>query len=266
MHLNQLLFPVLQIESELCSSHCLTLSPSHISLIMKHLPNIITLSNLFCGCVALICLFSQQYYIALLWILLGGIADYCDGLVARALGVHSDLGKELDSLADMVTFGVVPGTILYILLANEADIHQTIDHPVVAALPGFLVTLFSCLRLAMFNLDDSQHSDFRGMPTPGSTLLIAGLLLLALSEYSALRQFVTHPAFLYPYIVLHSWLLVSPIRMFSLKMKSFQWHGNEIRYIFLLIAIILVLLLQLESLAFVMVAYVVLSLGRNSMK
>ncbi|MCB0638405.1 MAG: CDP-alcohol phosphatidyltransferase family protein, partial [Lewinella sp.] len=148
---------------------------------MRHLPNAITLLNLICGAVAILLVLQAQWYAAALWLAAAALADFADGLVARALGVASPEGKELDSLADMVSFGLAPGMILYSILdmgqqpGTATPLAQGLYWP---AVPAFILPAFSALRLARFNLDERQTEHFRGLATPASTLLVVGLMLL----------------------------------------------------------------------------------------
>lgn len=225
----------------------------------KNIPNAITLFNLFCGCCALASIFYGQFVQAFWFSLAGGVADYLDGTAARWLNVKSPLGKELDSIADMVSFGVVPGTILYILLVkglkgmDELPIELTL-----VAAPAFLVSVFSGLRLAMFNLDTRQTDNFIGVPTPAATLYTLGLLLIFHFDTYGLAEFVTNPVFLGINIVALSYLLVSEIPMFSFKFKKLTWKGNEIRFVFLGASVLALLFLQEFAFFLMILIYVLL--------
>ena len=249
-------------------------------LIKQQLPNAITLINLFCGCAALVAVLYGYFINAFWFLFVGGIADYLDGMVARWLKVHSSLGKELDSIADMVTFGVVPGAILYMLLNagfHYADVMETgkVVPPAKAvldpdfsikALPGFLVSIFAGLRLAKFNLDTRQTEDFIGLPTPSMTLFMVGLMLIFEYNSFGLRSVVVNPAFLVPVILLFSYLMVSELRMFSFKFKSFRWEGNEIRFIFAGIAILLLVLLRGAAFSAIVLIYLLLAVLQQVFK
>ena len=224
----------------------------------KYIPNAITLLNLFCGCCALISIFNQQYFATFIFLALGGLADYADGMVARLLKVNSPLGKELDSMADMVSFGVVPGAILYVLLSlSFPEYKGSIVYP---ALPGFLVSMFSGLRLARFNLDTRQSEDFIGLNTPSSTMFVVGLMLIYHNNSLGMGDWVIHPALLYSSILILSFLLVAELPMFGFKFKGLQWSGNEIRWSFILLSFILVFLLKEASFAIIILLYILLAL------
>ncbi|MCH2083106.1 MAG: CDP-alcohol phosphatidyltransferase family protein [Saprospiraceae bacterium] len=206
----------------------------------KLIPNTITLSNLFLGCMALVALFTEELYLVIWLVAAGGVADYADGAAARILDVRSDLGKELDSMADMVSFGLVPGAIFYFLLYR-------LDHAIEplglawAAAPGFLISVFSGLRLAKFNLDTRQTYDFLGLPTPACTILTVGLLLVYIYDPFGISLGIMNYTFLYTTILLLCILLIAEIPMFSLKIQSLSWKGNEIKIIFAAISIGLII-------------------------
>jgi len=224
---------------------------------LRHLPNAITLLNLFCGACASLCLLYGRLEWAIGLVALAALADLLDGLVARWLKVHSELGKQLDSLADMVSFGLVPGLILYVLIAHALNGEWPHDLEI-RALPAFLITLFSALRLGKFNLDERQTDGFLGLPTPGCTLFMIGLLGFHLSP-EVFFNFLLQPVALYAITILFSMLMVVEIPMFSFKFKSLQWAGNEIRIIFAAIAGLLLLLWQIKSLSAIVLLYILTS-------
>jgi len=226
----------------------------------KNIPNIITLFNLFCGCCAVASVFYGQFVQAFWFSMAGGIADYLDGATARWLKVNSPLGKELDSMADMVSFGVVPGAILYILLVKglKGQDMLPIELTLMAA-PAFLVSILSGLRLAMFNLDTRQTENFIGLPTPAATLYTIGLLLIFHFNSFNLAEFVTNPVFLGINIAAISYLLVAELPMFSFKFKKLTWKGNEIRFSFLIASILALIFLQEAAFALMILIYVILA-------
>lgn len=225
----------------------------------KHIPNIITLLNLFFGCCALAGVFYGEYVIAFWFTFAGVMADYFDGLIARALNVHSELGKELDSIADMATFGVLPGAILYVLLAEGVDPARLPSGIVWAALPAFAVSVFSGLRLALFNIDTRQTHNFLGLPTPSCTTFVVGLLLIYHYDSFGLRPLVANWWFLYGCTAALCYLLVSEFPMFSLKLKSFTWKGNEIKFIFAALCVVLLIVVQEAAFSFSILLYVLMS-------
>lgn len=224
----------------------------------KNIPNIITAINLFCGCCALACIFYGQFFNAFLFTFVGAWADYLDGLVARSLKVKSELGKQLDSLADMVSFGVVPGAIIYMLLVSgmTKNFEPFPQYLILAGLPAFLVTVFAAVRLAKFNIDTRQSEDFIGLNTPACTIFTLGLMLMYHYDSYGLRSLVSSPWFLYSTVVVLSYLLVAELPMFSFKFKSFKWKGNEMRFIFLLLSLLFLIIFKEVALSLVIVMYV----------
>jgi CDP-diacylglycerol---serine O-phosphatidyltransferase len=205
----------------------------------KQIPNAPTLLNVFCGACALVQILGGRYTEGVIFLGVSLLADFLDGAAARALNVQSPMGKELDSLADMVSFGVVPGAILYKLLmtATPFAVFEQSFLPLLA----FIITAFACYRLAKFNLDTRQSENFIGLATPACTLFFVGLLLIKTSEFDTLDNLTANPTFLYALIPIFSYLLVSEIPMFSLKLKSFKLEGNKVRFAFVGVAAVLLL-------------------------
>ena len=230
------------------------------------IPNCITLLNLFCGCAAIVCLLDLQLLWAFWFLLAAGLLDVADGLVARLLGVSSEIGKELDSLADMVSFGVVPGVIYYVFLDLQSSHVDGLAAKYQVswnwyASPAFLVPMFSALRLAKFNIDDRQTDGFLGIATPTSTLFAVGLMLIYATDTFGWGARILSPWVLYPSIFITSALLVAEIPMFSFKMKDFGWPGNQIRYIFVALTVLLVFLFKQAALPFIVFTYLILNIS-----
>ncbi|MFK7932186.1 MAG: CDP-diacylglycerol--serine O-phosphatidyltransferase [Saprospiraceae bacterium] len=222
-----------------------------------HIPNILTLLNLFCGCCAILCVLDQQYVVAFWLLFTAGWFDFFDGLVARWLNVQSPLGGELDSMADMVSFGIVPGMILYVLLRASLGSDSLFYLP---ATPAFLLSALAGLRLAKFNLDTRQTDSFIGLPTPAMTMYVTGLMLVYHFDSLGLRDLVTNTYFVGANILLLSYLLVAEIPMFSFKMKKFQWKNNEIQFIIMGLVILLTVLVREVAFSLVVILYVLFSL------
>lgn len=221
-------------------------------MLKKHIPNTITCCNLISGCIATYWAFKGNYELALLFIVIGAVFDFFDGMTARLLHVSSPIGKELDSLADDITFGFAPTAIVYDYLRPETELLPFIV---------FVMAAFSALRLAKFNLDERQALGFIGLPTPANALFWGSLVW----SFDFQRWFEPYliPDFWF-YIVLmlipvSSFLLVSEIPMFALKFKTWGWKSNEVKYIFLLTCIPLLLLLGISGLAAIIAWYVILS-------
>ena len=186
-------------------------------------------------------------------------------MAARMLDVKSELGKELDSLADMVSFGVVPGAIIYMLLVRGLD-KNFVEFPqylILAALPAFLITVFAALRLAKFNLDTRQTESFIGLNTPSCTIFTVGLMLIYHYDFYGLKEFVINPLFLYPTILVLSYLLIAELPMFSFKFKNFQWAGNESRFLFILLSLLFLFVFKEVAFSLIIMLYVLFAvLGR----
>jgi CDP-diacylglycerol--serine O-phosphatidyltransferase len=221
-----------------------------------HIPNLLTLLNLLLGCVAIICALNDKLYAVPYLVIAAAIADFGDGFAARMLKVSSPLGLQLDSLADMVTFGVVPGMTMYCLLQNA---WETESATLWQTLPAFLLTLFSALRLAKFNIDTRQSDSFIGLPTPANTLFIVSLIWVAQSEYG-FAAYLQQPIVLYIITVLFSYLLIAELPMLSNKIKHFGIKGNEKLLVFVVGALLLVLLLGRVGVSFSIIWYLLLSI------
>ncbi|MBX2843857.1 MAG: CDP-diacylglycerol--serine O-phosphatidyltransferase [Flammeovirgaceae bacterium] len=216
----------------------------------KHIPNLFTIGNLICGFIAIYHTLHGDLIIAAYLMGAAGLLDFLDGFVARLLKVNSELGKQLDSLADMVTFGVLPGFIMLHLLQGKAGM---ID-PIYLIL---IIPAFSALRLAKFNIDTRQSNSFLGVPTPATAFFI-GSFPLALSQYPQLEAFMTLPILL---IITFgfSLLMVSEIPLFALKFKNFAFQENKLQFIFIFISLILVLILKFLSIPIIILLYILIS-------
>lgn len=223
----------------------------------NHLPNAVTCLNLFAGCLALCNIFAGQLETAAYLVGLAAAFDFADGLLARALHASSPIGKDLDSLADVVSFGVVPGALLFHLLGQAA-----VSLPAWLPYAGFIVTIFSALRLAKFNNDTRQTDSFIGLPTPACTLVVAALPLILAHDTFSLTSLILNPWVLLALTLLLSGLLVAEIPLFALKFKSLTWADNSLRFVFLILAVALLLLLGVAAIPLVVLLYVMLSVVR----
>ena len=227
--------------------------------IKKHIPNAITCLNLLSGCFGvLLALHKNQLALAAVMIGFAALFDFLDGLAARILHVKSDIGKELDSLADMISFGVLPGVLVYLMLA-------TLTTNIYVPFIGFIIPVCSALRLAKFNLDTRQTESFLGLPVPANAIFWAGVMLLDFTITNNSANIMMKEAFKQPYVVIAfaimlSLLLVSELPMFSLKFKNLNWTGNEIRFGFLGSAVLLTALLGVGALPVVILLYVLISI------
>ena len=227
------------------------------------LPNIITVTNAFGGCLAIISILSGQVLWLPLIISYCFLADFSDGLLARALKQSSEIGKELDSLADVISFGVVPGTIFYYLINKSLGIEgfNWNDINSWTGILGFVVTMFSVFRLAKFNTDKRQSEHFIGLSTPANTIFVIGILLIIEYNYWGLGDYLLNLYFLIPTLLILSFLLIAEIPMFSFKFKKFSWKNNEYRFLFILLTLIFLLALPLGiALMLIIATYLISSL------
>lgn len=224
--------------------------------ITRHIPNTVTCCNLFCGCIASIMGFQAKYKMAILFIILGAVFDFFDGMLARLFHVSGPLGKELDSLADDITFGFAPSVIVYSLFKEVQ--YPDILAPFTDYIPytAFIIAVFSALRLGKFNIDTRQSTSFIGMPTPANALFW-GSLVVGGHDFLVSESF--NAIYLLILVLIMSYLLVAEIPMFSLKFKNLTWSDNKISYIFLLVCIPLLIFLQISGFAAIILWYIFLS-------
>ena len=222
----------------------------------KHIPNTITCCNLISGCIATYLAFMGNFQTALLFIIIGAVFDFFDGMVARLLHVSSPIGKELDSLADDITFGFAPSAIVFEYLRPETELLPFLV---------FIMAAFSALRLAKFNLDERQAMGFIGLPTPANALFW-GSLIVGAGEWMKTAPFIASNLSLVVLagVFFSCYLLVSEIPMFALKFKTWGWKGNDIKYIFLITCIPMLAMLGIGGLAAVIAWYVTLSIVNNA--
>ena len=228
------------------------------------IPNRLTLSNLLCGTFAAL---SALVYGNLEWafwfVVLAAVFDFFDGFAARLLRQSSPIGVQLDSLADMISFGFVPAAVVYVMTTRSMGEEQFLLHCVYAFV-SFAMAAFSALRLAKFNIDESQHEEFCGLPTPANALFFVSLGMI-----SARTGFDFGGQMLIWIVPAMAWLLISPVRMFSLKFRGFGWRGNAIRYLFLTLCVVMIAVLRLYSIPAIVILYILISairwgLRRNS--
>lgn len=218
--------------------------------LLRHLPNALTCGNLFCGCIGI--LFAVQYspITAAYFVWAACVFDFFDGFAARALHYSSPIGKELDSLADMVSFGVLPAITMFSLIES-----QTFNS--FFSYSAFLLAIFSALRLAKFNIDERQKESFIGLPVPANALFITGLVFLP----SPFDQITSSVPILIAITVLFSLLLVSPLELFALKFKNYTWADNKIRFTFVFVSVLLLALFNAGAIPLIILLYVAFSLG-----
>lgn len=243
--------------------------------IKKHIPNTITLGNLFCGCLAIIRSFEGNLVWAAYLVGIALVLDFLDGFTARLLKVSSPVGKDLDSLADMVTFGLVPGVVLYhsIYFSLYADdsgayVQYRMDpNPSSFYLPylAFVIVIFSAIRLARFNNDSRQSDSFIGLPTPANAIIICSIPLINQLQggKDMIHLWLSNPFFLIGLGFVLSFLLVAEIPLFALKFKTFKWADNQIKYVFLILALFMILFLKFMAIPLVIILYILMSIVNN---
>ena len=229
----------------------------------KHIPNTITCCNLICGCIATFYAFQGMFTLALAFIIGGAVFDFFDGFTARLLHVSSPIGKELDSLADDITFGFAPAAIVFTMLKMVPTMTEFGWLNALLPYMAFLIAAFSALRLAKFNLDERQTTSFIGLPTPANALFW-GAFVLGMKEQ--LANFDYSLPLLLIGVLLSSWLLVAEIPMFALKFKSYGFAANKLKYGFILFSAVMLIFLGWTGFSFIIVAYIILSILNNLKK
>ena len=226
----------------------------------KHIPNLITLLNLFCGCIAVVFVAEMNYEMAFYFVSLGIFLDFFDGFFARLFQVSSPLGLQLDSLADMVTSGVVPGFVMYSMLQEV----QTPGSNSVIPYLGFIITLGSCYRLANFNIDTRQTDSFIGLPTPANALFIISLpLVLKHSDSLVILEILSNQWILLLITLFSAFILNAEVPLFSLKIKNLTLKTNALQIVFLIFSALLLFSLQYLAIPLIIIAYVGLSVFNN---
>lgn len=234
----------------------------------KHIPNYITLGNLFAGSVAVIFAVEGDFKTAAIFVLIGIIFDFFDGFIARLMDVSGELGKQLDSLADMVTSGVVPGVVMFKLIQSnliadnllEMKANQILDVPLI----GLILTLAACVRLARFNLDTRQTESFIGLPTPAMCLFVVSLPLIQMNtQIVFVKDLISNNYFLIALTWVLSFLMNAEMHLFSLKFKDYSLKNNYIKYFFLFASVVLFVTLNFLAVPLIIILYIVLSIMKN---
>ncbi len=238
--------------------------------VKKYIPNALTLLNLFSGLLALVSVFNGYFDHAFYFVCLGIFFDFWDGFAARKLNVSSELGLQLDSLADMVTSGVVPGLMIFKLFEyiqmNDVDYMLTDETYYMGFVPylGFLITVASCYRLAKFNIDDRQTENFIGLPTPANTLFIMSIPMIQYADqYEWLTNLLYNPYVLLGITILSAYLLNAEIKLFSLKMKEINWAKSKVQLSFLVYSVVLLLFFGVLAIPLIIFSYILISIFLN---
>jgi len=241
----------------------------------RHIPNFVTLLNVFCGSIAVIFAVNGNMKLTALFVFLGVFFDFFDGLLARKLKVQSNLGLQLDSLADMITSGLVPGLVMYKLFQLSIDFQVNLtlgsmwsvdsffDGLNLYPLPflGLLITLASAYRLANFNIDSNQTNVFIGLPTPANALLILSLpLIMEYQNSDIMNAIILNKWFLIAVTLISCYLLNANIKLLALKFKNWSFKDNATRYILIILAAILIIILQFAAIPLIILVYIIISL------
>ena len=241
----------------------------------KHLPNLITLLNLLCGSIAVLFAVNGELVTTAAFVFLGIFFDFFDGLVARKLNVQSELGLQLDSLADMVTSGLVPGIVMFQLLSMSDGNSKWLErsnewsstmlweglHFQLFPLIGLLITLASAYRLARFNISDNQSDSFIGLPTPANTLLILSFpLILEFQNNDVINAIILNKWFLISITLLSAYLMNANIKLLALKFKNFGFKDNSARFILIILAVILLVIFQFAAVPLIILTYIIISI------
>jgi CDP-diacylglycerol---serine O-phosphatidyltransferase len=244
--------------------------------ITSYIPNALTLSNLFCGCCAIVCVFNNAPVDAFWFLVAAFVADALDGQAARYFGVSSPMGKELDSIADTVSFAAAPGMMLYVLLSKSFAMStewmkygHVVQGVILPALPAFLVSIFGGYRLAKYNVDTRQSDKFIGVPTPANTIFVMGLWMAYATNPIIggipIGEVMMKPIFFFTLIPILAYWQVAEMPLMNFRFKGFGWKENQFRYTFLLMAIGSILALGIVGISAAILLYVLISLLENSL-
>ena len=246
---------------------------------MKQIPNLFTLLNLIFGCIAIVCILQtgetivqldnfgatqvflpEKIWWGALFIFFAAVIDFLDGFLARLFRASSETGKQLDSLSDVVSFGVAPGMILYQLLRlGYAQGENGLEVSVWALLPAFIFSAAVAWRLAKFNLSTNQTASFQGVPSPAAGLVVASFPLIIFYQYFGIQTLFINPWFLYAVILVLSYLMLSPRTFMALKFKDFSFKNNLLKYILLSVALVCIVALKWLAVPIIFILYLVLS-------
>ena len=235
----------------------------------KHIPSLLTSLNLLCGCLSIAFASDKHFSLALNFIIIAAVFDLFDGMSARLLNAKSELGKQLDSLSDVVSFGVAPAFIIFQFMSENRSYLPDSDLNYILPYFAFIIPIFSALRLAKFNIDTRQSEQFIGLPTPANGLFFASLPFVDYHGFAIVdlgKQFqilFSNNYFMLILIIIFSYLLVSNVKLFALKFKNISWHENQIKYLFLIISVIFIILFFIQSIPLIVLLYIGMSVIDN---
>jgi len=233
--------------------------------IKKYIPNLFTLGNLLCGTLATMAAVNNYYQAVWMLVVLGVVLDFFDGFLARILRVQGELGKQLDSLADVVTSGVVPGLLMFKFyedVLNSGD--QYTDLLVLLAFLSFILTLSAAYRLAKFNIDTRQSESFIGLPTPAMSLFVVSLPIIHMNtNIEFVKELISNNYFLVGVTLVLSYLMNAELPLFSLKFKNFGFKKSIVKYLLILISVVLLVTIQYLAIPIIIIAYIILSIIHN---
>jgi CDP-diacylglycerol---serine O-phosphatidyltransferase len=237
--------------------------------IKQHIPNTLTMLNLVCGLISLTLTFDGNYVYAAVFIFIAAVFDFLDGNAARILKVHSELGKQLDSLADLVSFGVAPGIMIFQMISIQcAGSCNILERMHITPYFAMLIPVCSALRLARFNLDFRQDVNFIGLPVPANAIFFASIPLVlfvqpgifSLIHVDFIATFFSNTRIITILVVFFSYMLISEFKIFSMKFKNLGWAGNQLRYIFIILSVILLILFSLSAIPVIIGLYILMSI------
>ena len=234
----------------------------------RFVPSLFTSSNLVCGIIGTYLSLEGRIDLAFIMMLIAAFFDFIDGFAARLLKVSGDFGKELDSLADLISFGLLPGAMVFFVLKTNLGVHivsfsnLSFQYCIFLLIP-ILIPVFSALRLAKFNIDERQKSEFIGLPTPANAIFFASLCYSLVFKPESFLHSLNHPIIITVFVLFFSFLLVSEIPLFALKFSNFSWGKNKLRYTFIIASVALIVIFKIPGFTGVILLYILLSIIRN---
>lgn len=230
-----------------------------------YIPNIITSLNLLCGCVSILLVFNNNLLVAAFLILIAMLLDYLDGFIARLSDATTRFGMQLDSFADLVSFGMAPGFLMFMVLKNS-NMNLWEDYNFIFPYIALLIPLFTAFRLALFNISQDKEGDFNGLPSPANAFFYASLVIcFHYQDSTYFHNLLSSPLFLLPAILVTSFIMISNISMFSLKFKNYKMKSNKTQYAFIIASLGIIIAFRLSALPLIIPLYIVFSILNNTL-